>query len=96
MNFNAIGVVLKECDLLRQATLRELTKTIPPQIWSVVVLNKVINRMSDTNRNETSFRYYTLALLQECVRKSPSFRRLTPKEYLDDEVINRENEMNVQ
>ena len=23
MNFNAIGVVLKECDLLRQATLRE-------------------------------------------------------------------------
>jgi hypothetical protein len=60
MNFNAIGVVLKECDLMRQASLRELTKTIPPQVWSVVVLNKVINRMSDTNRNETSFRYTLL------------------------------------
>ena len=96
MNSDAISVVLEECDLMRQASLRELTKTIPPQVWSVVVLNKVIHRMSDTNRNETSFRYYTLVLLQECVRKSPSFRRLTPKEYLDDEVINRENEMNVQ
>ena len=29
MNFNAIGVVLKECDLLRQATLRETDKDNP-------------------------------------------------------------------
>ena len=29
MNFNAIRVVLKECDLLRQATLRETDKGNP-------------------------------------------------------------------
>ena len=29
MNFNAIRVVLKECDLLRQATLRETDKDNP-------------------------------------------------------------------
>jgi len=55
MNSDAISVVLEECDLMRQASLRELTKTIPPQVWSVVVLNKAIHRMSDTNRYQQKF-----------------------------------------
>ena len=78
LNFNTMRDVLKECDLIRQV------KTIPPQIWSVVVLKKsnMLNIRHAPKSTEVSD-IHTLALLQECVRHSKSFSKDYSNEFLE-------------
>jgi hypothetical protein len=79
MNFNAIGVVLKECDLMRQASLRVTDKDNPTASLECrcTKQNNSQNVRHHTDIN-WSFRYHTLALRQECVLHSKSFRKMNP------------------
>jgi len=84
MNSNAMRVVLEECDLMRQTSLRETdidnpTASLECRCAKQSNLQNIRHAPKSTEVSDI----HTLALLQECVRHSKSFSKDYSNEYLE-------------